>query len=62
MMHLSPPMEKEAPEEIGNRKTEAPKNIREENNEFFPFLMGKRFPRRSTSMNHTAGLKKMLSH
>ena len=32
VMHLNPPMEKEAPEEIGNRKTEAPKNIRKENN------------------------------
>ena len=30
VMHLNPPMEKEAPEEIGNRKTEAPKNIRKE--------------------------------
>jgi hypothetical protein len=55
-------MEKEAPEEIENRKTETTKNIREENNEFVPFLMGKRFPCRSTPMNHTAGLKKMLSH
>ena len=55
-------MEKEAPEEIGNRKTEAPKNIREENNGFVPFLMGKRSPHRSTPMNHAAGLKKMLCH
>ena len=44
MMHLNPPMKKKAPEEIGNRKTEAPKNIREENNGFIPFLMGKIFP------------------
>jgi hypothetical protein len=41
VMHLNPPMEKEAPEEIGNRKTEAPKNIRKENNRFVSFLMGK---------------------
>ena len=62
VMHLNPAMEKEAPEEIGNRKTEAPKNIRKENNRFVPFLMGKRFPRRSTPMDHVAGLKKMLFH
>ena len=62
MMHLNPPMEKEAPEEIGNRKTGAPKNIRKENNRFVSFLVGKRFPRRSTPMDHAAGLKKMLSH
>ena len=61
-MHLNPPMEKEAPEEIRNRKTEAPKNMRKENNRFVPFLMGKRFPRRSTPTDHAAGLKKMLSH
>ena len=62
MMHLNPPMEKEAPEEIGNRKTGAPKNIRKENNRFISFLMGKRFPRRSTPMDNAAGLKKMLCH
>ena len=55
-------MEKEAPEEIGNRKTEAPKNIRKENNIFVSFLMGKRFPRRFTPMDNAARLKKMLSH
>ena len=55
-------MEKEAPEEIRNKKTEALKNIRKENNRFISFLMGKRFPRRSTPMNHAAGLKKMVSH
>ena len=32
VMHLNPPMEKEASEEIRNRKTEAPKNIRKQNN------------------------------
>ena len=62
VMHLNPPMEKEAPEEIGNRKTEASKNIWKENNRFISFLMRKRFPRRSTLMDHAAGLKKMLSH
>ena len=62
VMHLNPPMEKEAPEEIGNRKTEAPKNIRKENNRFISFLMRKRFPHRSTPMDHAAGLKKMLPH
>ena len=61
-MHLNPPMEKEAPEQIENRKTEAPKNIWKENNRFISFLMRKRFPRRSTPMDHAAGLKKMLSH
>ena len=55
-------MEKEAPEEIGNRKTEAPKNIRKENNRFVSFLMGKRFPHRSTPMDNAAELKMMLSH
>ena len=62
VMHLNPPMEKEAPEEIGNRKTEAPKNIRKENNRFISFLMRKRFPRRSTPMDNATGLKKMLPH
>ena len=32
--HLNPPMEKEASEEIRNRKTEAPKNMRKKNNKF----------------------------
>ena len=62
VMHLNPPMEKEAPEEIGNRKTEAPKNIRKENNRFVSFLMGKRFPHRSTPMDHASRLKKMTLH
>ena len=60
-MHLNPPMEKEAPEEIGNRKTEAPKNIRKENNRFISFLLRKRFPRSSTLMDNATRLKKMLS-
>jgi len=51
VMHLNPPMEKEAP-----------KNIRKENNIFISFLMRKRFPRRSTPMDNAAGLKKMLPH
>ena len=59
VMHLNPPMEKKAPEEIGNRKTEAPKNMRKENNRFVPFLMGKRFPIRTPSMDNISRLKKM---
>ena len=55
-------MEKEATEKIENRKTEAPKNIRKENNIFVPFLMRKRFPRSSTPMDNATRLKKMLSH
>ena len=58
-MHLNPPMEKEAPEEIGNRKTEAPKNIRKENNRFISFLMRKELPIRTPPMDHVLGLKKM---
>jgi hypothetical protein len=33
-MHLNPPVVKEATEEVRNRKTEAPKNMRKENNRF----------------------------
>ena len=51
VMHLNPPMEKEAP-----------KNVRKENNRFVPFLMGKRLPHRFTPTDHAAGLKKMLFH
>ena len=59
MMHLNPPMKKKAPEEIGNRKTEAPKNIRKENNRFVFLLMRKRLPLGSTPMDHAPRLKKM---
>ena len=59
MMHLNPPMEKEALEEIRNRKTEAPKNIRKENNRFVSFLMGKRLPIRTPPMDNVPRLKKM---
>ena len=55
-------MEKEATEKIENRKTEAPKNIRKENNRFASLLMGKGFPRNSTPMDNATWLKKMLSH
>ena len=41
VMHLNPPVMKEAPEEIGNWKTEASKNIRKENDRFIPFLSRK---------------------
>ena len=50
---------KEATEEIRNRKTEAPKNMRKENNKFVSSLMRKRLPHRSTPMNHFSRLKKM---
>ena len=50
-------MEKEAPEEIGNGKTEAPKNIRQENNRFIPFLMWKILPIRTSPIDHILGLK-----
>ena len=53
VIYQNPPMEKEAPEEIGNRKTEAPTNIRKENNRFVSLLMRKRLPLRSTLMDHT---------
>ena len=43
VMHLNPPMEKEAPEEIRNRKTEAPKNIRK-TIDLFPSSWGKDSP------------------
>ena len=52
-------MEKEAPEEIGNRKTEAPKNMRKENNRFVSSRMRKRVPHGSTLMDHSPRLKKM---
>ena len=62
MMHLNPPMVKEASEEIRNGKTKTLKNIRKENNRFVSTLMRKRFPLGPTPMDHTPGLKKMFSH
>ena len=59
MMHLNPPMEKEAPEEIENWKTKAPKYIRKENNRFVFLLMIKKLPLGSTPMDHILRLKKM---
>ena len=53
---------KEATEEIKNRKTEAPKNVRKENNRFVFLLMRKRFPLGSMPMDHATGLKKKFSH
>jgi len=44
VMHLNPPMVKEAPEEIRNGKTKAAKNVRKKNDRFVSFLMRKRFP------------------
>ena len=34
VMHLNPPVMKEATEKIRNRKIEAPKNMRKKNNRF----------------------------
>ena len=44
VMHLNPPVLKKAPEEIRNRKSEAPKNMRKKNNRFVFFLMRKNSP------------------
>ena len=62
VMHLNTPIEKEAPEEIRNRKTEAPKNVRQENNRFIFLLMRKRLPLGSTPMDLILRLKKMTLH
>ena len=59
VMHLNPPVVKEAMEEIRNRKTEAPKNMRKENNRFVSSLIRKRLPHGSTPMDHVMRLKKM---
>ena len=58
-MHLNPPMMKKTPEEIENRKTKAPKNIRKENDRFIFLLMRKRLPLGSTLMDHAPSLKKI---
>ena len=62
MMHLNPPIEKEASEEIRNRKTKAPKNIRKENNRFISLLMRKRFSLGSMPIDHAPGLEKVFPH
>jgi len=62
VMYLNPPMVKKAPEEIGNRKTEATKNVGMKNNRLIHPLMRKRFPIGSPPMDHVSGLKKMLIH
>jgi hypothetical protein len=62
VMHLNPPVMKEATEEIRNRKTETPKNMRKENNRFISTLMRKRFLLGTTPMDHFLGLKKMFPH
>ena len=59
VMHLNPPVVKEATEEVRNRKIEAPKNMRKENNRFVSSLMRKRIPHRSTPMDHVPGQKKV---
>ena len=60
LMYLNPPVVKKTPEEIRNRKTEAPKNMRMNNNRFVSSLMRKRFPIKFPPMDHISGLKKML--
>ena len=62
VMHLNPPILKETTEEVRNRKTEASKNIRKENNRFVVPLMRKRFTHGPTPMDHALMLKKVLSH
>ena len=57
VMYLNPLVVKKTPEEIRNRKTEAPKNMRMKNNRFFFSLMRKRFP-----IRHVLGLKNMILH
>jgi len=59
VMHLNPPVLKKAPEEIRNRKSEAPKNMRKKNNRFVSFLMGKILPIRTPPMDNVPRLKKM---
>jgi len=59
VMHLNPPVLKKAPEEIRNRKSEAPKNMRKKNNRFVSFLMVKRLPIRTPPMDNVPRLKKM---
>ena len=59
VMHLNPPVVKEATEEVRNRKTEAPKNMRKENNRLISPLMRKILPHRSMPMDHSPRLKKM---
>ena len=60
VMHWNPPVVKEATEEVRNRKTEAPKNMRKENNRFVSSLMMKRLPYGCTPMDHIPRLKKMF--
>ena len=62
VMHLNTLVTKEDMEEIRNRKTETPKNMRKENNRFVSTLMRKRFILGTTPMDHFLGLKKMFPH
>jgi hypothetical protein len=55
-------MVNEAPDEIRNGKTEAPKNVRKKNNRFIFSLMRKRLPIRAPPMDHVPRLKKMFLH
>ena len=60
VMHLNPLVVKEATEEIRNRKTEAPKNVRKKNNRFVCSLVRKRLPIGTPPIDQVLGLKKML--
>jgi hypothetical protein len=59
MMHLNPPVMKEATEKIRNWKTEALKNMRKKNDRFVSPLMRKTLPHRSAPMDQFPRLKKM---
>jgi len=62
VVYLNPPMVKRTLEEIGNRKTEASKNIGMKNNRFIHPLMRKRLPIGSPPMDHVARLEKVFLH
>ena len=53
-------MVKEAPDEIRNGKTEAPKNMRMKNDRFTQPLVRKGLPIISPPMDRVSGLKKVL--
>ena len=59
VMHLNPPVVKEATEEIRNGKTKAPKNMRKKNDRLVSPLMRKKLSIRTPPMDHVLGLKKV---
>ena len=61
VMHLNPPVMKEASKKIKNREAETPKNMKE-NNRFVSSLIRKILPHGSTPMDHISRLKKMFPH